>query len=229
MRLHTITALLLVFCVGAPSSRATKVYEVKEGEDLRLKCSFYSTGFEAIFCRNNCGTREDFLGSTLIGKQSQNRFTVEFEKQSSYPNLMYVTIRNVQLSDAGSYKCGLLNSDDFKWKLVDVIIYVTSGSAAGVSSLEGPRASEVQQDDTTPSDVWLYVGLTLSALLILSVIFTTLHWRKRHRTNTEPAQGPGNAQILKSSHEEADSKQSRAADGELSSVCFSNPTHTDSH
>ncbi|KAK7910144.1 hypothetical protein WMY93_014828 [Mugilogobius chulae] len=286
MRLNSISALLLLLCVRA--SFSAKVFEVTEGEDLRLKCSFYSYGHWRYFCRNDCHDHEDFLViSAGLEMETDGRFTLEYERRPSYPDVMYVIIRNVQRSDAGHYKCGLLDwSSDPEWTTEEVIIYVTiavnSDSAAGIMS------REAQQDDTTQSAgvepespvrwstdkctepkgtpalaqfvcgfLYLRSSSPLRSVIAQShadspglqrdcscvavrrpdpersadpvsdLHHTALETETQNKHRTCP--GRGNTQILESSHEEADSRQSRAADGELSSVCFSNPTHTDSH
>ncbi|KAK7910127.1 hypothetical protein WMY93_014811 [Mugilogobius chulae] len=104
-------------------------------------------------------------------------------------------------------------------------------TSPGVLPSESPRMTESEQNHTSSSGVALYIGLSLalSVLLILSVTFTTLLWRKRHSTHTEAAETPVYAQIPKSSrvYEEIQADgRSRAAPVEMSSVSFSNTTQS---
>ncbi|XP_055012773.1 uncharacterized protein LOC129409884 [Boleophthalmus pectinirostris] len=199
MRLHTVSLLLLALCCGGPSTAAVKVLEVKEGEDLNFKCPFYTSGHWRIFCKSPCESGVDYLVSTFIDLRTRGRYSIEYEKRPSFPDLMHVTIRNVQKSDAGLYRCGLVTfaEGNNQYKFVDVDIYVTSAQSSGsaLGDVEEPRASEDQQDHTSSSDVALYVGLSLSALLILSLTLV-LYWRKRNSSAPESAQTPGSAQIL---------------------------------
>ncbi|XP_072315263.1 uncharacterized protein [Eucyclogobius newberryi] len=183
MRLHDVAVMLLVLCSGRPFTRATKVFEVTEGEDLKMKCLFYSSGHIKAFCKNRCESSGDILVLTFLDEQNKGRYRIEYEKRLSFPDVMYVSIHNVRSSDAGSYSC-LQSSptEETGYSVVDIIVYVIGVS--GIPFLEGPSASESQQDHTPVSDVALYIGLTLSALVILSVTFTILYWKKRASTPT---------------------------------------------
>ncbi|XP_055084914.1 uncharacterized protein LOC129457092 [Periophthalmus magnuspinnatus] len=201
MKLHSMSVLLLVLCCGGPFTRAMKVLEVKEGEDLKFKCSFYTSGHWRVFCKNHCERTENYLLASFIDISTEGRYSIEFEKRPSYPDLLHVKIKNVQKSDAGSYSCALATwgVERVQFTYVDITIYVTSadssGSVPGVP--EGPSASKAQQNHTPLSDVALYVGLSLSAVLILSVTLTILYWRKRASPAPESPQTPGYAQLLK--------------------------------
>ncbi|KAI9999686.1 hypothetical protein NQD34_018346 [Periophthalmus magnuspinnatus] len=232
MGLHIISALLLVLCCGGPFAKAAKVLEVKEGEDLKFKCSFYTSGYWKAFCKHRCETSDDYLLVTTIDLSTWGRYTIEFEPRPSYPDAMYVSIQNVQRSDAGPYSCSLLTwrNNELKIKYVDIIIYVTTADSSGSAPEvpEGPSASKAQENHTPLSDVALYVGLSLSAVLILSVTLTILYWRKRASPAPESPQTPGYAQLLKSTPKDilTDSRQSTEAPVEITSASFTNTTYS---
>nr|UDM59925.1 leopectin [Boleophthalmus pectinirostris] len=103
--------------------------------------------------------------------------------------MIVVSIRNVTLSDTGTYRCGLatFNGQTFE-AFVDFIInvssVVSSNPSPGVLSPE--THSEPHEHHTPLSEVALYVGLSLSALLILSVTLTSLILYRRKRARTTP-------------------------------------------
>ncbi|XP_055012441.1 uncharacterized protein LOC110160231 [Boleophthalmus pectinirostris] len=229
MTRHTISVLLLVLCCGGSLTRAVKYLVAREGEDFKFKCSFYKRGFYRIFCKHRCESGRDFLFiSSRDSRENYGKYSFTFEERDSYPDVMYVTIRNVQRSDEGTYSCAVAG---FQWRFVDVEISVTSAKISGPGVPEGPSASEAQQDQDPLSDVVLYVGLSLSALLILSVTLASfiLNRRKRASTAPESPQTPGYDHLLESTPEEVppDSRQSREAPVDIISDSFTNPIYTE--
>uniref|UniRef100_A0AAV2KNY4 Ig-like domain-containing protein n=1 Tax=Knipowitschia caucasica TaxID=637954 RepID=A0AAV2KNY4_KNICA len=198
MRVQAVTLLLLLLVLSCgPCTRAAKVIEAGEGEDLEFKCSFYASGRWKMFCRNRCELVEDYLVLSHVDVEQNGRFKIEFQKRLTFPNTLYVSIRDVRRSDAGSYSCGLAKWEDrsvIESHLQDVIIYVTSGSSEDTRAV--PISSASQKSHSTSSGVGLSVGVTVGVLLVLTLILTLLYWKRRTSTATGPLQSPGPSHIL---------------------------------
>ncbi|XP_055012626.1 uncharacterized protein LOC129409845 isoform X3 [Boleophthalmus pectinirostris] len=190
MKIAFTFVLFLVLWSGRPGfTREIDVFEVKEGDDFRKKYVFQKYGNWKYFCRNDC-EKENILIKTFSNEEDNGRYRIEFKKRFFDPSEMYVSIRNVTLSDTGTYSCGLETWHEYKlvYLHVDFIINVSSvvrsNHSPGVLSPE--THSEPHEDHTPLSKVALYVGLSLSALLILSVTLTSLILYRRKRARTTP-------------------------------------------
>ncbi|KAK7910128.1 hypothetical protein WMY93_014812 [Mugilogobius chulae] len=177
-----------VLCRERPGfTRALNIHIVQEGDDFRLQCLFYKAEEWILFCKNGCDEKEDVLVRTHDLREANGRYRIEVEQLE-----MFVIIRNVTVSDSGIYSCGFetwnLRRQTSVYTLsvfiVDVANALSSSPSPEVFTSDSPRTSAPDQDLASQSDVWLYAGLTLSALLILSLIIIILIWRKRHRTAT---------------------------------------------
>ncbi|CAL1590513.1 unnamed protein product [Knipowitschia caucasica] len=174
LRLYTVSVMLLVL---SGRSRAAKTLEVREGEDLRFKFSFYKQSNSVVFCKDRCDQQGTYLLWAFPNlKMEEGRYSIEYKKRSFPPSLVYVTIKNVRSSDAGLYSC-LMERYSFRAtesEIQEVNIYVISDASHKVSEDQ----STPEPDHLPQSDVWLYVGLVLSFLVLLSLIVTALHQRR---------------------------------------------------
>ncbi|XP_055012483.1 uncharacterized protein LOC110160236 isoform X2 [Boleophthalmus pectinirostris] len=191
---------------GSLFTKAVDIYEKTEGDGITVQCLFDTYGSWKYLCRNDCEKQENILVQTSSNKGDNGRYSLEMKKQRSYPYVMNVSIRNVTLSDAGTYRCGSRTlEENWTYAHEDFIIKVSSGL-----SPETPR--KPHEDHTPRSEVALYVGLSLSALLILSVTLTSLilYRRKRARTTPGAPDIPVYAQIQESSCMYEDVRADRA-------------------
>ncbi|KAJ0055874.1 hypothetical protein NL108_014162 [Boleophthalmus pectinirostris] len=153
MKIAFTFVLFLVLWSGRPGfTREIDVFEVKEGDDFRKKYVFQKYGNWKYFCRNDC-EKENILIKTFSNEEDNGRYRIEFKKRFFDPSEMYVSIRNVTLSDTGTYSCGLETWHEYKlvYLHVDFIINVSSvvrsNHSPGVLS---PETHSEPHEDHTP-------------------------------------------------------------------------------
>ncbi|CAL1590515.1 unnamed protein product [Knipowitschia caucasica] len=191
-RPHGSVLLLICLTIGGPFTRAGQVIQVKEGQDLQFNCYFQEDSFLRIFCKNHCEASGEYLIGTFSSDwASEGRYRLEWEERASSHYVLRVFIQNMQKSDTGSYSCILYDWEKHTTQpayiIKDVEIYVISADSGGSDAVISKPSSESKQDITDSKDVWLYVGLALSFLVLLSLILTALHQR-RGATDTVPLQ-----------------------------------------
>ncbi|KAK7910126.1 hypothetical protein WMY93_014810 [Mugilogobius chulae] len=189
MRIYIVFSLFLVLWSERPGfTRAMTVYHKQEGEEFKLECSPSPEGGRNVFCRNLCKKYTDVLVGDYRYNSVVGRYGVEFKtKGLEAPYAMFVKIRKLVPSDSGNYSCGFDKLDGLVTSKSFTLIVSRAQSpspSSGVVTSKSPRTSEPKQDHPSHSDVWLYVGLALSTLLILAVILAVLRWRKRTSRDT---------------------------------------------
>ncbi|XP_035501229.2 uncharacterized protein LOC118316979 isoform X2 [Scophthalmus maximus] len=110
--LHT----LICFFLSLQDSKtrlagAEVVWTGTEGGAITVTCSFSLSGKKRLFCKEKCG-EGDVLIETEDDIKKSGRYIIQYE-EGFYPvlsTLVHVTIKQLTMSDSGSYECGLKRS-----------------------------------------------------------------------------------------------------------------------
>ncbi|KAF0035991.1 hypothetical protein F2P81_011303 [Scophthalmus maximus] len=90
---------------------AEVVWTGTEGGAITVTCSFSLSGKKRLFCKEKCG-EGDVLIETEDDIKKSGRYIIQYE-EGFYPvssTLVHVTIKQLTMSDSGSYECGLKRS-----------------------------------------------------------------------------------------------------------------------
>uniref|UniRef100_A0A8C6TWK2 Immunoglobulin domain-containing protein n=1 Tax=Neogobius melanostomus TaxID=47308 RepID=A0A8C6TWK2_9GOBI len=155
---HTIAAWLTVLLsvVFACVVLGKKVYTVTEGENFTAECWFHWSGSKKIFCKNNCKNKKDTLVETERNTGANNRYSIRYEEKTKK---MFVSIKKVQMSDAGRYWCRLdrwikNGYQEFKIKVIKgmfVIILHTATTTTTTATTTTVRPTHSPGLDLDPS------------------------------------------------------------------------------
>ncbi|AWP10040.1 putative CMRF35-like molecule 8 isoform 2 [Scophthalmus maximus] len=200
--LHT----LICFFLSLQDSKtrlagAEVVWTGTEGGAITVTCSFSLSGKKRLFCKEKCG-EGDVLIETEDDIKKSGRYIIQYE-EGFYPvssTLVHVTIKQLTMSDSGSYECGLkrsLGKDGYEQIRINVrgatatlkptrtvrpssatvpaasaATTQSSCSSAGSSTPSSAGSESTKQPETSPAgpDLLLYVSLTLVFMIIVLLV-----------------------------------------------------------
>ncbi|XP_051280571.1 uncharacterized protein LOC127377049 isoform X2 [Dicentrarchus labrax] len=163
----------------------TIVYTGTGGGAVKVKCFSYYGG-RKFFCKEGCN-QEDILIQTTGVTAHNGRYSMTYDGTFTGGNV-FVTITQLTKSDSGLYWCG----SGAQYQLIEIII--VDGSTTSKPNLTLPAVSTsvpstftpTTQQTTATTDVWLYVGLTLAALVVLLSLAVLVYCRKKSTKPKEP-------------------------------------------
>nr|XP_029131629.1 uncharacterized protein LOC114918092 isoform X1 [Labrus bergylta]XP_029131630.1 uncharacterized protein LOC114918092 isoform X1 [Labrus bergylta] len=167
------------------------------GGNFTAACFFFST-FDfrsAFFCKDRC---LDNLIETTDKTVQTGRYSIRYV-QFETGGAVYVSISQLTQSDSGRYKCGLTRNDlehTFKVFVADVpttpkrnLIPSTSVPLAATTPSNHGAETPIptKQSGTTTTEMLLYAGLTLVALVVLLSLVTIIFCRRK---SSKPKETP---------------------------------------
>ncbi|XP_067383695.1 polymeric immunoglobulin receptor-like [Channa argus] len=139
--LHALICFFLSLQDGTTAGVNAQVYTRTKGENIVSKCSSSSTGSSKIFCKETCD-RGNVLIETTENQAERGRYSLRYEDRSG--GSLLVSIKQLQMSDSGLYRCGLGSSSspaslmEFEIIVIDALLNQHNGaSAVNVSATSG--------------------------------------------------------------------------------------------
>ncbi|XP_035501217.2 CMRF35-like molecule 1 isoform X1 [Scophthalmus maximus] len=201
--LHTLICFFLSALQDSKTrlAGAEVVWTGTEGGAITVTCSFSLSGKKRLFCKEKCG-EGDVLIETEDDIKKSGRYIIRYE-EGFYPvssTLVHVTIKQLTMSDSGSYECGLkrsLGKDGYEQIRINVrgatatlkptrtvrpssatvpaasaATTQSSCSSAGSSTPSSAGNESTKQPETSPAgpDLLLYVSLTLVFMIIVLLV-----------------------------------------------------------
>ncbi|AWP10039.1 putative CMRF35-like molecule 8 [Scophthalmus maximus] len=201
--LHTLICFFLSALQDSKTrlAGAEVVWTGTEGGAITVTCSFSLSGKKRLFCKEKCG-EGDVLIETEDDIKKSGRYIIQYE-EGFYPvssTLVHVTIKQLTMSDSGSYECGLkrsLGKDGYEQIRINVrgatatlkptrtvrpssatvpaasaATTQSSCSSAGSSTPSSAGSESTKQPETSPAgpDLLLYVSLTLVFMIIVLLV-----------------------------------------------------------
>ncbi|XP_031596423.1 uncharacterized protein LOC116320838 [Oreochromis aureus] len=84
----------------------TLVYEGVEGGNITVECKFVILGRKTLFCKDKCEKGNVLIETAGYTAQS-GRYSIKYEKNYFSKDIVYVSITQLNKSDAGLYSCKL--------------------------------------------------------------------------------------------------------------------------
>ncbi|XP_056239942.1 uncharacterized protein LOC130174272 [Seriola aureovittata] len=176
----------------------------RTGGSVTVQCSFTSTGTWKFFCKNQCRTRNNILIETDAATLQSGRYSIRYLTGSEGGGgFLFVTITQLTTSDSGQYSCAQDRTSsssshrNFEIFVSDASVPSTSATTPTPTPTPTPTttptptptptptSSSVSPEVNNPSEttttegVMLYVGLTLSVMVVLLSVAALIFCRKR--------------------------------------------------
>ncbi|XP_047438429.1 uncharacterized protein LOC125006423 isoform X5 [Mugil cephalus] len=169
-----------------------RIYTGKEGGNITVGCSFTFSGGRRLFCRNKC-EEGNILIDTTEDKAQRDRYSIKYINTGVLSNTLYVSITQLNKSDSGWYRCSLErsfspdSSEDFEITVTEAFLSSVSSSPKPTSS-SSSSSGATGQHEASPTDLILYVALTLVfMIIILSVaLMIFCKWRRTTKPKGSP-------------------------------------------
>ncbi|KAK2850906.1 hypothetical protein Q5P01_007182 [Channa striata] len=180
-----------------------KTLRTRPGRDVTVACSFTFSGHRKLFCKDECEEEENILVETDGDSATRGRYSITYTGGWFQTEFLYVSIKQLDESDSGRYRCGLernLGLDSHRDFRIDVTdapstsrpnsIPVPASSTPTTEPSPGFTETTVQlQTEENPNStsahfqatehLVLYVSLTLVFLLVLLSVSVLIFCRNR--------------------------------------------------
>lgn len=148
---------------------AAQTYFAAEGENVTVQCRFHAGGKRKIFCKNDCGQREDVLLETSADRARSGRYSMEYSRRSD-ARVMDVSIESVTGADSGEYHC-----------VMDRVV----ATARRKITINVTASHSRPSNSTTSSEQNLYFLLLLLVIPAVLIIVTVIYKKKKRREGGE--------------------------------------------
>lgn len=104
-----------------------EIYTAKEGGKITVTCSFTFTGRTKLFCKKEC-EEGNILVKTTEERANKGRYSIEYKHEGFLEDhIVNVTIRKLEKSDSGLYRCKMERALNVLNGNVDFMIIVEEG------------------------------------------------------------------------------------------------------
>ncbi|XP_051805983.1 uncharacterized protein LOC127534548 [Acanthochromis polyacanthus] len=167
---------------------AETLYTRLEGKDVTVKCELPVSGSRKFFCRETCDGGNVLIETTKNYDQS-GRYSIRYE-EGHFPSrnaIMFVSIKRLEVSDSGRYRCALEKSLflepqwDFRIVVKEDLTLRTSPPSPFLPSSSTESSEQLDSSPPRP-DQQLYIGLILVVKIFILSMPLMIYCKKRRST-----------------------------------------------
>ncbi|CAI5672589.1 unnamed protein product [Oreochromis niloticus] len=162
-----------------------KIITAESGQDVTLTCRAPNNILVVDWRRADLGDENVLFhddGKFVPANQHplfKNR--VDLQDRQMKDGDVSLILRDVTTADAGTYQCRVFIEGARTWKLVSIInLNVPPGQTGGQEKDEDNKDGGKED-----GSVWLIVGLSVSAVLLVIAVLGFLNYRKKHQPSKE--------------------------------------------
>ncbi|XP_041802689.1 uncharacterized protein LOC121613380 [Chelmon rostratus] len=193
-----------------------KTLYARTGGSIVVECSFSVSASRTFFCKDKCEPK-DILVETTGDKRRKGRYSIEYIKASFTSGLLYVSITQLNKLDSGRYRCVArgLSRVDFQEFMVVVTDDPNTSKTSSTESIPSATttqslSSDQQHTEMMPTtNVWLWVGLTLAAMVVLLSLAVLIYCRKISAKPEEPPEEAEHASVSQTNQVYEDIREDR--------------------